>query len=360
MTEQELPLDSTQAEVAADAAATVEPAKSESVAQTLARTLQELDPEAEAEEDTLPEAPPMDDEPEEEQAPAEAEDEPEEDAEPEEPQAIEAPQHWPQDFREEFEAMPPEAQQLFMSRYRQMEGDYTKKTQGVAAFKKRADAFEELLAPHRQTFARAGMDDVAAVRQLLAANAYLQKDPQNAIAWLANQYGVDVGAIGNDPAPEDEYADPQVKALQQQVNQLTGFIQNQQTQQQQSVQQSTQSMIDQFAAQTDDNGNPAHPHFEQVRSVMGTLINAGNAPDLKTAYEMAVYADPNLRQQEMQRFAAKQSQSEVKKEAVKKAKKAQRSTVRGSAAPAQPTLPAKMSVRDTIEASIRQLESNRS
>ena len=237
----------------------------------------------------------MDDEPEEEQAPAEAEDEPEEDAEPEEPQAIEAPQHWPQDFREEFEAMPPEAQQLFMSRYRQMEGDYTKKTQGVAAFKKRADAFEELLAP-----------------------------------------------------------------LQQQVNQLTGFIQNQQTQQQQSVQQSTQSMIDQFAAQTDDNGNPAHPHFEQVRSVMGTLINAGNAPDLKTAYEMAVYADPNLRQQEMQRFAAKQSQSEVKKEAVKKAKKAQRSTVRGSAAPAQPTLPAKMSVRDTIEASIRQLESNRS
>ena len=103
-----------------------------------------------------------------------------------------------------------------------------------------------------------------------------------------------------------------------------------------------------------------YQHFEQVRSGMGTLINAGNAPDLKTAYEMAVYADPNLRQQEMQRFAAKQSQSEVKKEAVKKAKKAQRSTVRGSAAPAQPTLPAKLSVRDTIEASIRQLESNRS
>jgi hypothetical protein len=58
---------------------------------------------------------------------------------------------------------------------------------------------------------------------------------------------VDIGAIGNDPALEDEFADPQVKQLQQQVAQLTGFIQNQQTQQQSYEQASTQSFIDQFA-----------------------------------------------------------------------------------------------------------------
>jgi hypothetical protein len=203
------------------------------------------------------------------------------------------------------------------------------------------------------------MDDVAAVRQLMAANEFLQKDPQNAIAWLANQYGVDIGAVGNDAALEDEYADPQVKALQQQVAQLTGFIQNQQTQQQQSVQQSTQSLIDQFAAETDANGNPAYPHFEKVRSVMGTFISNGNAPDLKSAYEMAVYADPELRKAEMDNYALKKSQDTVKTDAVKKAKKAQRSKVRGSAAPAQQALPAGMSVRDTIMASIRQLENGR-
>jgi hypothetical protein len=361
MTEQELPLDSTPAEAAADAAAPAEPARPETVAETVARTLQELNADAgDDQEDGLPEPP----------APTsteEADDEPDaeleetDEAEEEAPQleALEPMNHWPAEFKDDFASMEPEAQHFMMRRYKEMEADYTKKTQGVAALRKRSEALDEILAPHRDKFARAGMDDVAAVRQLMAANEFLQKDPQNAIAWLANQYGVNVGAIGDDPAAEDEYADPQVKALQQQVNQLTGFIQNQQTQQQQSVQQSTQSLIDQFAAETDANGNPAYPHFEKVRSVMGTFISNGNAPDLKSAYEMAVYADPELRKAEMDNYALKKSQDTVKTDAVKKAKKAQRSKVRGSAAPAQQALPAGMSVRDTIMASIRQLENGR-
>ena len=177
---------------------------------------------------------------------------------------------------------------------------------------------------------------------------------------MANQYGVDVGAVGNDPALEDEYADPEVKALKQQVAQLTGFIQNQQTQQQSQVEASTQSLIDQFAQETDANGNLKHPHFEKVRGVMGTLISSNNAKDLNTAYEMAVYADPELRQEQVKAMAAAQSQDNVKTEAVKKAKKAARSKVRGSATPAAPALPANASIRDTIQASIRQLENGRS
>ena len=217
-----------------------------------------------------------------------------------------------------------------------------------------------MFAPFKGDFERAGMDEVGAVRQLLAAHDYLRKDPQNAIAWLANQYGVDVGAVGNDPALEDEFADPEVKALKQQVAQLTGFIQNQQTQQQSQVEASTQSLIDQFASETDANGNLKHPHFEKVRGVMGTLISAQNAKDLNTAYEMAVYADPELRQEQVKAMAAAQSQDSVKTEAVKKAKKAARSKVRGSATPAAPALPANASIRDTINASIRQLENGRS
>jgi hypothetical protein len=120
-----------------------------------------------------------------------------------------------------------------------------------------------------------------------------------------------------------------------------------------------QSFIDQFAAETDASGNPAHPHFETVRSVMGSLISSGNATDLKSAYDMAVYANPELRQEELKRVAASQSQAKVKTEAVQKAKKAQRSKVRGSATPAAQALPANASIRDTINASIRQLENGR-
>jgi len=347
-----------------------EPARPETVAETLAKTLQSFEGETEAEApeaeaDTLPEPPEQqpeadeaDDEPDEASDDDEAEDEPAEAAELE---ALPAPNHWPKDFAAKFEALEPPAQHMFMERYKDLEGDYTKKTQAIAKYKKRQDAFDEIMQPFKGDFERAGMDDVGAVRQLLAAHDYLRKDPQNAIAWLANQYGVDTSAIGNDPAAEDEFADPQVKQLQQQVAQLTGFIQNQQTQQQSHEQASTQSFIDQFAAETDaTTGNPAHPHFETVRSVMGSLISSGNATDLKSAYDMAVFANPELRQEELKRVAASQSQAKVKTEAVQKAKKAQRSKVRGSATPAAQALPANASIRDTINASIRQLENGRS
>ena len=345
-----------------------EPARPETVAETLAKTLQGFEgkaeaeaPEAETEADTLPEPPEpdeADDEPDEASDDDEAEDE-EEPAEAAELEALPAPNHWPKDFAAKFEALDAPAQHMFMERYKDLEGDYTKKTQAISQYRKRQEAFDEIMKPFKGDFERAGMDDVGAVRQLLAAHDYLRKDPANAINWLANQYGVDIGAIGNDPAAEDEFADPQVKQLQQQVAQLTGFIQNQQTQQQSNVQASTQSFIDQFAAETDANGNPAHPHFEKVRGVMGSLISSNNATDLASAYEMAVYADPELRQAEVKRLAAAQSQETVKTDAVKKAKKAQRSKVRGSATPAAQALPANASIRDAINASIRQLENGR-
>jgi hypothetical protein len=286
-----------------------EPARPETVAETLAKTLQSFEGEADeaqpAEEaDTLPEAPEPDEQPDEPDDEVDESDEAEaEEDEPAELEALAAPNHWPKDFAGKFEALEPNAQHMFMERYKDLEGDYTKKTQALAQYRKRQEAFDEIMQPHKSDFERAGMDEVAAVRQLLAAHDYLRKDPQNAINWLANQYGVDVGAVGNDPALEDEYADPQVKQLQQQVAQLTGFIQNQQTQQQSQVQASTQSLIDQFAAETDTNGNPKHPHFERVRGVMGTLISSENAKDLNTAYEMAVYADPELRQEQVKAMA---------------------------------------------------------
>ena len=343
-----------------------EPARPETVAETLAKTLESFDSEADEANEQTDEAEPL---PEHIPDGQDETDEPDEANEDEAEEATQdsadleplpAPNHWPKDFAAKFEALEAPAQHMFMERYKDLEGDYTKKTQAVAQYRKRQEAFDEIMAPFKSQFERAGMDDVGAVRQLLAAHDYLRKDPQNAISWLANQYGVDIGAIGNDPAVEDEFADPQVKQLQQQVAQLTGFIQNQQTQQQSHVQQSTQSLIDQFAAETDANGNPKHPHFERVRGVMGSLISSENAKDLNSAYEMAVYADPELRAEQVKAMAAAESQNNVKTEAVAKAKKAARSKVRGSATPAAPALPANASIRDTINASIRQLENGRS
>ena len=287
-----------------------------------------------------------------------AETEVEEKSEEEKPlEAITPPQHWPKDFKESFEKLPVEAQHLLYDRHKELEGDYTKKTQGIAKYRKRQEALDEIMKPYLADFQRLGMDDIGAVRQLFAAHDYLRKDPKQAIQWLAKNYGVDMSEVGMDTA-EDEYADPQVKALQQQVAQLQGFLNQQQQTQMQSVQQDTQSMIDKFASAKDANGNLKYPHFEEVRDRMGVLIQGNQAQDLESAYEMAIYADPKLRQSLMDNYAATKTQKEVKTEAVKKAKKAQRSTVRGNPTPAEKALPTGLSVRDTILKSIQQLENN--
>ena len=270
-------------------------------------------------------------------------------------EALSAPKHLPKEEQEKFNVLDADTQHLVMDRFKAMEGDYTRKTQAIAKYKKRNEALDEIYGPFRDDFQRAGMDDVAATRQLLAAHKYLREDPQQAIKWLAKSYGVDLTAVNDDTATEDEYADPQMKALQQQVAQLSGFIQNQQNMQQNMQQQSTQSLIDQFAAETDESGNAKYPHFEAVRNRMGALINNNDAKDLATAYDMAVYADPKLRQEMLDNYATKKTQQTVKTDAVKKAKKAQRSTVRGSATPAVEAVSSGMSVRETIDLTLKQL-----
>jgi hypothetical protein len=358
MTENLEQLESTQDSAPTSPEATNESA-SETVRETLNRVLanQEIPQEETAE--TPQETEEVEEEATEETEEEVAETEVEEKAEEEEKplEAITPPQHWPKDFKEDFEKLPVEAQHLLYDRHKELEGDYTKKTQGIAKYRKRQEAFDEILKPHMDDFSRAGMDEVGAVRQLLAAHDYLRKDPKQAIQWLAKNYGVDMSEVGMDTA-EDEYADPQVKALQQQVAQLQGFLNQQQQTQMQSVQQDTQSMIDKFASAKDADGNPKYPHFEEVRDRMGVLIQGNQAQDLESAYEMAIYADPKLRQSLMDNYAATKTQKEVKTEAVKKAKKAQRSTVRGNPTPAEKALPTGLSVRDTIMKSIQQLENN--
>ena len=350
-------LESTQDSAPTSPEATNESA-SETVRETLNRVLanQEIPQEETAE--TPQETEEVEEEATEETEEEVAETEVEEKAEEEKPlEAITPPQHWPKSFKESFEKLPVEAQHLLYDRHKELEGDYTKKTQGVAKYRKRQEALDEIMKPYLADFQRLGMDEIGAVRQLFAAHDYLRKDPKQAIQWLAKNYGVDMSEVGIDTA-EDEYADPQVKALQQQVAQLQGFLNQQQQTQMQSVQQDTQSMIDKFASAKDADGNPKYPHFEEVRDRMGVLIQGNQAQDLESAYEMAIYADPKLRQSLMDNYAATKTQKEVKTEAVKKAKKAQRSTVRGNPTPAEKALPTGLSVRDTIMKSIQQLENN--
>ena len=271
-------------------------------------------------------------------------------------EAISAPKHWPKEEQEIFNAWDANVQHQVMDRYKAMEGDYTKKTQALAKYKKRNESLDEIYGPFRDDFQRAGMDEVAATRQLLAAHKYLREDPQQALKWLAQSYGVDLKAVNDDTAIEDEYADPQMKAMQQQIAQLQGTITNQQQQAQNMQKQEVQAMIDNFQTAKDADGNLKHPHFDVVQNQMSGLISSGVAKDIASAYEMAVYANPETRAKVLDEKVKKETKQEVKAEAVQKAKKQQRVNVKGSGTPSNSAVPSGMTLNETIKFSMKQLQ----
>ena len=312
-------------------------------------------------EDKLPEVPaePMQEVQADEEQPEQTEEAGEEEQVEEQAPALEAltaPKHWPKDEQEVFNSWDANVQHQVMDRYKAMEGDYTKKTQEIAKYRKRNEALDEIYGPFRDDFQRAGMDDVAATRQLLAAHKYLREDPQQALKWLAKSYGVDLTAVNDDTATEDEYADPQMKAMQQQIAQLQGTITNQQQQAQNMQKQEVQAMIDNFQTAKDADGNLKHPHFDVVQNQMSGLISSGVAKDIASAYDMAVFANPETRAKVLDEQVKKTTKQEVKAEAVQKAKKQQRVNVKGSGTPSNSAIPSGMTLNETIKFSMKQLQ----
>ena len=64
-------------------------------------------------------------------------------------------------------------------------------------------------------------------------------------------------------------------------------------------------------------GDPLHNHFESVKGHMSALLQAGQADDLASAYEQAIYANPTTRA-----LVLAEQQTKAKAEATQKAQAA--------------------------------------
>jgi hypothetical protein len=119
-------------------------------------------------------------------------------------------------------------------------------------------------------------------------------------------------------AQPQQARDPYVASLEQKIARLEGQWTQQQQQAQQQVQEQVLSTIDAFAR------DPKHPHFKTVSASMGTLMQAGEAKDLEEAYQMAVWARPDLR---AQLLAEQQAQQNTQAQARQRTEKARAKAV---------------------------------
>jgi len=208
---------------------------------------------------------------------------------------LEAPELWGKQYKETFSqlAQTPEqraAAEAWLNQYKESQGYITKKEQEYADYRKRLDPIYETIRPYEGYWAQQGMSPETGVRQLLSYAEALARDPASVIPQLAQMYGVDLQSL----IAEQPYVDPQVQALQQQLQQVQGqFYQQHQQAQQQQYHRLTEE-IRAFETAVDEQGNPKAPHFTRVWDSMLRLANGGLAKNIQEAYEKAVALDHDL------------------------------------------------------------------
>lgn len=210
------------------------------------------------------------------------------------------PSSWKKDYWEVWDKLEsgqpttPEETSKLLAYINQREGEFAS---GVSTYRQEAESAKELrqaIEPFMPQLQQYGIKPTDWIQNLGRAHQALALGtPEQKVEMfqrLAREYGIQFDGMG-----QAQQVDPQLQMLTRQVQQLQSGWQSFQTQAQRQEEDRLMEHIKQF--QEDDS----HPHFETVREQMAQLLGAGLAPDLQTAYEMAVWSNAETRTLELQR-----------------------------------------------------------
>lgn len=248
--------------------------------------------------------------------------------------ALEPPKHWSDADKKVFSELDEKGREFLLRRHKEMEADYTRKTQDIAPVRK-------ALEPLRGELERAGLTEAQGIKALSdfytntmpAYKTYapliqqFEADPAGTIKKLAAQYKVSLDSS----VAESDYTDPDINALKEQITGLESKLsQYEQSGQNEKIAEANRQ-IEAFKSETDEQGNPRHPHFEELESRIVSLLQtpgaiSGTNPSerLKAAYEQAVWTVSEYRTALLEQQAREREEVDKtkRKEAAKKAKKA--------------------------------------
>ncbi|MFL9670448.1 hypothetical protein WIX39_026195 [Variovorax sp. AB1(2024)] len=163
------------------------------------------------------------------------------------------------------------------------EGDYHKGIQGWKQHATAGQAYEQAIAPYRETLNKLGVDGATAVAELMKADNTLRYAPESVkvqeLLRLAQVYGIDLS----------KQFTPEIAKYERELFDMKEKLAQNESAQRQSVSDSLDSELNRFASA------PGHEHFEAVRVHMASLISGGVAKDLEDAYQQAVFANPQTR-----------------------------------------------------------------
>lgn len=211
-----------------------------------------------------------------------------------------APEGFSKEAKAEWAKAPPAVQAAVIKR----EADMAK---GVEELKGRYASIDRALMPHMDAIRRNGHTPDKAIEQLFGWFQALATNPDVAFPALAKSFNFQLGAPAPadgkpvDGKPPEGSIPPELKEyvakLEQKVDGLTGELTKRFGTIESSIQQQSEAKTQEFLGMWAKD----KPYYEEARGLMAHLIGSGAVPlkdgkvDLDGAYEMAVYALPDVR-----------------------------------------------------------------
>ncbi len=188
------------------------------------------------------------------------------------PAAIKPPPGWSPDAKAEFAKLSPAVQQAVIKRETEVSDGFRQKSDEL----RRLTEIDGIVAPRRQQYQRFGFkSDAEAINHLFTLSDSMERDPAGTLAHLARHYGIDPARLAGGQPTQQQNAQPQQRP--QDINTLV---------EEQIGLRFARMEIDDFLK------DPVNAHAEELKPMMGMFLGNGQAPDLKTAYDMALRAHP--------------------------------------------------------------------
>lgn len=237
-----------------------------------------------------------------------------------EPEPLEAPQLWPADAKDRFKNLPRETQEFLLDRDKQMNGDYTRKTQEVARLRNHYEALDKALEPFMPVLASQKKTPAQLVHEMAQLELAMQRNPLETLRHLAATYRVDPSQLV--PAQQTQspaMRDPAIQALLQEVNQLREWKSQQDTLAQGRSASDMELTVRDFAEEKDAKGGLLRPYFNDVAHVVSSLLpqiksqypDADNFSVLQAAYEEAMKPYQSLLDAEKQKQIARAKEAKI-------------------------------------------------
>lgn len=194
-----------------------------------------------------------------------------------------APRSWTAEEKAKWAEATPEVRKAILRREAEVEQGFTKLDEDRNFGK----SIKEVVTPYMQIINAEGGTPATAIQSLLNTAYILRTAPaaQKTALFhqLAQQYGVDLSQPNNPSASPPNPLLSEINQLKQQIAQQPEVFR----QQQKNL--VIKSQIDAFAA------DPKNVHYEKLKPVMASLLQAGQAKDLQDAYDKASWTDPEIR-----------------------------------------------------------------